>query len=521
MAREIGLNWKFAVNFALTRKLIIFGLVLPLAAIIGFLLATPYDRNTHLLVGLVAGVLILPIMMKWYHPLLIFSWNAYVNVFFLPGKPELWMLFTAIGFGIVVLNSAVSRDKTMIHTPAITLPLLFLLTVVLLTAKLTGGIGIYALGGGQSGGAIGGRGYINIIAATMGYFVLTSRVIPFERLKNYVSLFLLSGITGLAGNLAYTLGPAFYFLFYLFPIDFAVTQAQADYSGGITRIGGLAAAGTAIYYFMLARLGIRRIFDVRQPWYLVGFLATVFISLLGGFRSLLIVFVIQFIIQFYLEGLVRSRLCAFLVVGGLAVGALAFPFIPKMPNSVQRCLAFIPGVPVNQAAKADAENSTRWRTEMWSLLLPQVPKYLLLGKGYSYDPAELYLEGQAHLRGLKPNYATSIVSGAYHNGPLSVILPFGIFGAIGFLWLLAAGWWVLYRNYRYGDPGMQLVNTFLFAFFVSSVILFFVVFGALNSQLYKFTGILGFSLAINRGVRKPVQEPVKQVAGLSLQPVSP
>jgi O-antigen ligase len=219
--------------------------------------------------------------------------------------------------------------------------------------------------------------------------------------------------------------------------------------------------------------------------------------------------------------LMRTRLGAFLLIGGLAASALMFPFVNKMPLPIQRCLAFIPGVPVTQSAKVDAMNSTIWRVEMWQVLLGEVPKYLVLGKGYAINAADLYLAGQAERRGLVKGYEVSILAGAYHSGPLSVIIPFGIFGVIGFLWLLGAGLWVLYRNYRYGDPEMRLINTFLFAYFAMRVIVFFFIFGALDSELAKFTAILGLSVAINRGVRKPVQEPVKQVAGLSLQPASP
>ena len=43
--------------------MIIFGLVLPLAAIMGFALASPLEPTTLLLVGVVTGLLLLPIML--------------------------------------------------------------------------------------------------------------------------------------------------------------------------------------------------------------------------------------------------------------------------------------------------------------------------------------------------------------------------------------------------------------------------------------------------------------------------
>ncbi|HKQ37604.1 MAG TPA: O-antigen ligase family protein, partial [Verrucomicrobiae bacterium] len=310
--------------------------------------------------------------------------------------------------------------------------------------------------------------------------------------------------------------------FYLFPVEFAVTQAmeEAGFGVGIVRVVGFATAGAAMYYLMMARYGIRGILDLRAPWRLVCFFLTIFVSLLGGFRSLLITFMIHFAAQFYLERLVRTRLCAVLVLSGIVGGALLFPFVNKMPMSVQRCVAFLPGVEVSPICKADAENSTRWRVEMWSILLPEVPKYLILGKGYALNPADLYLTSQAELRGLAKNYEVASLAGSYHNGPLSVIIPFGIFGAIGFLWFLWAGIWALYRNYRYGDPGLQAANTFLLAYFLMRVIVFLFIFGGINSELFKFTGILGLSVAMNRGVRKPAEVTEPELVGVSAQPAA-
>jgi hypothetical protein len=97
--------------------------------------------------------------------------------------------------------------------------------------------------------------------------------------------------------------------------------------------------------------------------------------------------------------------------------------------------------------------------------------------------------------------------GDYHNGPLSVLLPFGMFGAIAFIWLLVAGVRVLYHNYKFGDPDYQNINTFLFGYFVAKVIFFMAVFGSLHSDLPMFLGLLGLSISLNGGVAKPAVAP--------------
>jgi hypothetical protein len=95
------------------------------------------------------------------------------------------------------------------------------------------------------------------------------------------------------------------------------------------------------------------------------------------------------------------------------------------------------------------------------------------------------------------------LAGDYHSGPLSVILPFGIWGVIAFVWFLFAATRVLHANYRYGDPSLRMINTFLLAIFVARVILFFLIVGALNSDMLVFCGWLGLSVSLNGGVCRP------------------
>ena len=57
--------------------------------------------------------------------------------------------------------------------------------------------------------------------------------------------------------------------------------------------------------------------------------------------------------------------------------------------------------------------------------------------------------------GLIDDYEGAILSGGYHSGGLSVLVPIGIFGAIAFVWLLGAGVKVLYCNHRYGGSEVE------------------------------------------------------------------
>jgi hypothetical protein len=93
--------------------------------------------------------------------------------------------------------------------------------------------------------------------------------------------------------------------------------------------------------------------------------------------------------------------------------------------------------------------------------------------------------------------------GDFHNGPLSVLVPFGLWGAIAWLWFLAAALRVLYFNYKYGDPALRHLNTFFFAVFLMRTLFFFVVFGGIESDMLIFAGLLGLSVSLNGGVARP------------------
>ena len=107
------------------------------------------------------------------------------------------------------------------------------------------------------------------------------------------------------------------------------------------------------------------------------------------------------------------------------------------------------------------------------------------------------------------------LAGDYHNGPLSVIIPFGLPGTIAFIWFLVAGFKVVRRNYLFGDPAFHRVNTFLFAYFIARVIFFFLVFGGLYSDLASFTGLLALSVSINGGAAKKALAPAQPTVVLN------
>jgi len=308
----------------------------------------------------------------------------------------------------------------------------------------------------------------------------------------------------------------------------AMSQAFEDFSPYAVqlrfgRITGATFASVAVFTYLTARFGLAGVLNVRKPLRLVIFVLAFGLSLLGGYRSAVVIFALVCAFQFYFEGLHKTRLFA-VAIAAIVVGAVVIVLtISKLPLSVQRSLSLLP-LDIDPIARADAQASVEWRLNVWRELVPQVEPYFWLGKGYAINPSDIYLAMEGARRGFKLN-DPAVVTGDYHSGPFSVIIPFGIFGVIAFLWFIFASIRVLYLNYKFSEPSRRTLNTFLLSYFVARFMFFIFGMGALSSDMPFFAGLIGFSVALNGGVRKkseaqvsPRPETLQQVEG-SLVPV--
>jgi hypothetical protein len=487
---------------AVLRSLIVYAVCVPLAVWFGYLIAQQWDRSTLGIMGVVALVLAAPILLRWHYPILIFSWNLGMVIFFLPGSPVVSIPMIVLSLGISVLHRTLNSDARFISAPQIAWPLIFLAAVVLFTAKLTGGIGLRTFGSD----AMGGRRYLAVLVPILGYFALTARRIPLERAGLYVALFFLPSCSGFIGDLAAFLPSSLYFIFAVFPASgYDMNNGDSGFDSGITRFAGMSYVGLNVFIFMLARYGIRGIFMSGRPGRLFLFLLFSVLILFGGFRLSVITCLLIFGIQFYLERLYQTRLLMLFIFMGIIMATLCIPFANKLPPAFQRSLAFLP-LNIDPAIKANAESSSDWRLIIWKSLLPQVPQYLLLGKGYKLSALDYQMATTKPLEGgiSAADWSATIV-GNYHSGPLSVIIFLGIWGVIAVVWFWIASVRALYDNYRYGDPSLRSINTLFFAYFVVKIIIFLFVFGALDSDMGSFAGLMGLSISLNGGIRRPAK----------------
>ncbi len=494
------------------RSLVIYAVCIAAALILGCVVANMDDQMSFVIgIGLLA-LLLVPMLLKWNHFWLIASWNTSAVLFFAPGPAKLpvMMAMVFISLGISVMQHALNRKMGFVAAPSIAMPLFALLAVVLVTAKLTGGLGMSILHSTE----VGGKRYVFLFGGIAGYFALAANRISVQKAPFYVGAFFLCGATSIITDLAHFFPPsALYYMLLLFPPTNWWEGNSEQFVAGtqqIGRLGGVAAGSIAIVSWLLAMYGIRGIFNLRKFWRLPLFLAAIVGCLAGGYRITFVTFCLLFACVFVLEGLPKSKFLPLIASGGLLVMVGILPFTDKLPLSMQRSMAVVPFIKLDSIARAQAEDTSEWREKLWLKVLPQVPKYLLLGKGLSINASQLAEVTTFTTASIDAEGA--ILASDFHSGPLSVVIPFGFAGAVTFLWLLYAGGRGLYFNYRYGEPELQRLNTFLLATFIARTVLFIFVFGSFFSDLIQFTGILGLSVAINGGVRKPVPVPRQRPA---------
>jgi hypothetical protein len=497
---------------ALLKTLITFAIIVPLAVFVGYTLTNPLDYSTFGFGSVMAVILAFPLLLRWHHPLLVLSWNLSAIVFFLPGRPELWLLMALASMGISLGQRALAGTR-FISVPQVTWSLLCMIGVVIFTARMTG-MGLRSMGSE----VYGGRRYAYLLCGIVAYFALSARRIPPERAGLYIGMFCLAGLTGILSDLSVVMPGPLHYIYLFFPGNYYAQQVVSINAGPL-RLGGASTVSLAIFSYMLSKYGLRGIFLSGKSWRWVVLFLTLGYALFGGFRGIVIYYGMMFALQFYLEGLHRTKLLPMFMALGIALAVLLVFLTPKLPLTIQRALAFLP-LQIDQQVQKTADESLDWRLEMWKAILPQVPHYLLIGKGYAVSSMDFnQLTGDnAAIHSVAAGFEQNqyfAIAGAYHNGPLSVIMTFGIWGCIAVIWFWVAGMWVLSCNYRYGNPVLQKVNLFLLVAFAARIVYFLTIFGQIDLDILTFSGWLGLSVALNGGVCQPAPAPT--LAGNRLQ----
>jgi len=161
------------------------------------------------------------------------------------------------------------------------------------------------------------------------------------------------------------------------------------------------------------------------------------------------------------------------LVAALFVLVILYAYADRLPPAFQRSVSFVPGLHIDNQARADAA-STMWaRRVLFSVGLGMIPDYLWVGRGFAR-----YVDDYSSF--WDPTTITfHINQGKFYNGVIGLMINTGIFGTVFMIAFMLAGSklaWNIIRHLRaYGCAdnfarvccivaGLWLANVLAFLF---------------------------------------------------------
>jgi hypothetical protein len=292
---------------------------------------------------------------------------------------------------------------------------------------------------------VGGRPYFEI-ALALGAFVILSRVrvndfsvaiLPF--LFVIPSWFV--GILDVIGRLSPQTGLLLNFFYTGFAsgAQSAVGAIQEEAQLGQTRMTGLLYAGTSSMLTLCAKYNPITLISPVYPARVLAFGVSLAAIFLSGFRNALLFAMAIYMMSAVLRGRIRDVWTSASVglVVLIVLISLQGSFL-ELPRTMQRALSWLPGE-WDQEAVADADQSTRWRLEMWEWAWndDRIMRDRIWGQGFGLSLDDMNLiasmltsrvSGENLLGG--SDREQFMITGTFHSGPLSTIKYIGAVGLL-------------------------------------------------------------------------------------------
>lgn len=356
--------------------------------------------------------------------------------------------------------------------------LVYINLAYLATVYLRNPVGVWAL----QTSMVGGRPYIEILMA-FGAFIVLSRITPSETIARIFPLFyviptsLVAALDALARvfpQLAYPLASIYSGVGSLFSPAGLESAAEL----GRDRITGFKDLGFVGVLALCARYNPVTLLSPLYPIRAVLFLGSLAVIFLSGFRAVFLTAIVVFLLAALLRGRARDLFVA-AGVGLLSIILLISlqGSVIQLPLTMQRALSWLPGN-WNQEAVDDAESSSRWRFDMvaWAMQDDRILRNKVWGQGIGFSIDDMNLiaaslvagQGGATLLG-GSDRENFVITGTFHNGPISAIKCVGIVGLFLYTLLL------IYSAVRAWNLCWLSVNTAAFplALFVGIPVIYF------------------------------------------------
>lgn len=411
----------------------------------------------------------------------------------LPGQFGLYYVAIAAVTGCALLLVIFKRSSlpkfTVLHQ------LLAAFSAIVLITGFIRGFGFQWLGSSMWGGFI----YISIVFPALLVFVLPIVNMPANWWRPAIIIMGLLSPIPLIADLMVVYGIPFGFVRLFMQTGATIGTLVTDYeaTGGLTRLTSAGIAAQSMIIAFLAVVHTRKLFHARNAISIGVLVGIVILSLVSGFRMMTALIFVIILFAAFLQRTINFNRLVFGVVALTAVILALYATSHTLPYSVQRAISWLPGIGVSQSAAADAAGTITWRLDLWEQAVRYIPDYFWIGKGFSYD-ADMYL---ASMRGYAAwdslNWA--LVTGAYHNGYLSLILLLGIFGLLTGIPLLIG---VVVRHLRinreaWNDSVLQQCHQAFLASEVGWMFIYLTIYGDVSAVFPQFF----FNWAVMEAIR--------------------
>ena len=355
---------------------------------------------------------------------------------FLPGRPYLWEFAGLLAWSGLAVTFCFRQQHSGMRSMVRENRWLFLgilgYCIILIVTMCYRGFGLRVLGSEQ----MGGRFYFQQLVCAVFPLLFAAR--PMTE-KILVRLFIIQcamTATYLISDFAFSLAPrGFFFLlqFFELPNDALNFEGQVN-RFGIRRFQSFYLLSTGLILVLLIKFQLRD-FLSRRAFYLVPLSGLLFgIGLMSGHRYLSIILGSTVLLCAYAQ-----RFSTFknnMIIGSAALLLLffAYSFANHLPLAAQRAASFLPGIGVNQEAKADAAATLEARRIMRRVGMDLAPQYFWVGRGFGQSTSA-DLSTVWDRTGITP----LVNAGRFYNGFIGLLVNTGGFGTLFMLSFIGAG----------------------------------------------------------------------------------
>jgi hypothetical protein len=382
----------------------------------------------------------------------------------------------------------------------------------LVTTLIRNPVGVAAIEGDR----VGGRPYFNVFVAFLAYWILSRSAISAQLSKKFAISITASRMVESLLTIALMFFPVLGRFFSEFYVSTALSLAGDENSlvesvDEINRLAYLGGIGGPILYYLFTAYRPLSCLKPLNFWRFGLFLIGISCILLSGFRSSLMGAGAVAVVSSYLH----RGWSEVARISGLGLLALIFLVVGQgtvlnLPRSMQRTLSFLPG-DWDPVALMEAQESTRWRVEMWKEML-FTDKHIdsrIFGDGFGFKRTDYERMQAKKALGISGDQEDFMTSGAVHSGPVSAIHKAGYVGLalhLIFLGAVAGGAWRLIKRAK----GTQL-QTLVYLICIPAVtepFFFVLVFGGYENSVPETFFTVGILRMLSNSLDNHTQAPM-------------